>query len=346
MIFKEYIYLYENLSPSQINEINNFNNNTNIKYENLTNCEICSSEKISTLFNNDRYGINQKTCVCNNCAFIFSNPRMTEKSTEYFYNSDLYRLIYDGSGKNFDKEQIFKNILYEMRNYKPLLPKKPDFSNYYSNLYFDFINNEIKDFETVLDIGCGKGQKLIDFNSIGKKTYGIEPSETYRKVHNELGLNTKTGFIKEVEGKYDLETLTHVFEHLTELKKQVNHLFNITNKYLFIEVPGHVKKVQSIQNAHNYYFSLNTLNYFFLNNNFELVNIDYARDNEFIYALYKKTDQKIAIMFNKKSELKMVKNIIRKNTFKYIIIKILRVVKIEKIIREFYSNLKKILKSN
>ena len=64
MIFKEYIYLYENLSPSQINEINNFNNNTNIKYENLTNCEICSSEKISTLFNNDRYGINQKTCVC------------------------------------------------------------------------------------------------------------------------------------------------------------------------------------------------------------------------------------------------------------------------------------------
>ena len=88
------------------------------------------------------------------------------------------------------------------------------------------------------------------------------------------------------------------------------------------------------------------MNYFFLNNNFKLVNIDYARDNEFIYALYKKTDQKIEIMFNKTSELKMVKNIIRKYSFKYIIIKILKVIKIEKIIREFYSNLKKILKSN
>ncbi len=345
MIFKEYIYLL-NLSPSQINAINNFNNNTNIKYENLTNCEICNSKKISILFNNDRYGINQKTCVCNNCGFIFSNPRMTQESTEYFYNSDLYRLIYDGSWKNFDREQIFKNILYEMRNYKPLLPKKPDFINYYSNLYFDFINHEIKDFETVLEIGCGKGIKLIDFNSLGKKTYGIEPSKTYRKVHNELGLNTKTGFIKEVEGKYDLVILTHVFEHLSELKKQVNQLYNITNKYLFIEVPGHVKKLQSIQNAHNYYFSLNTLNYFFLNNNFKLVNIDYARDNEFIYALYKKTDQKIKIMFDKKSELKIVKKIMRKYFFKYIIIKILKVLKIEKIIREFYSNLKKILKSN
>ena len=88
------------------------------------------------------------------------------------------------------------------------------------------------------------------------------------------------------------------------------------------------------------------MNYFFLNNNFKLVAIDYARDNEYIYALYKKTDQKIAIMFNKKSELKMVKNIMRKYTFNYIIIKILKVIKIEKIIREFYSNLKKILKSN
>jgi len=138
MIFKEYIYL-ENLSPYQIKEINNFNNNTDIEYENLTNCEICTSKKISILFNNDRYGINQKTCVCNNCGFMFSNPRMTQKSTEYFYNSDLYRLIYDGSGKNFDKEEIFKNCLNEMRDYEPLLPKKPDFSNHYPNLYFDFI---------------------------------------------------------------------------------------------------------------------------------------------------------------------------------------------------------------
>ena len=105
MIFKEYVRL-EYLSRSQIEEINNFNNNSSIQYENLINCEICSSKKISVLFNNDRYGINQKTCVCNNCGLMFSNPRMTQKSTEYFYNSDLYRLIYDGIGKNFDKEEI------------------------------------------------------------------------------------------------------------------------------------------------------------------------------------------------------------------------------------------------
>ena len=336
MIFKEYIYI-EDLTSSQVEKINNFNNNSDIEYEDLITCEICSSKKINILFNNDRYGINQKTCVCNNCGFIFSNPRMTQKSTEYFYNSDLYRLIYDKSGKNFNKEEILKNSINLMKEHKPSLPKKPDFNNYYPNLYFDFINYQIKDFETVLDIGCGRGKKLVEFNALGKKTYGIEPSNTYHKVHSELGLNTKIGFIKDVEDKYDLVILTHVFEHLTELKKQVNHLYNITNKYLFIEVPGHIKKLQSIQNAHNYYFSLNTLNYFFLNNKFKLVKIDYARDSEFIYALYKKTDQKLDIMYDKSLELRIVRNIIRKYFFKYIIIKILKLIKIENIIRMFYS---------
>ena len=118
------------------------------------------------------------------------------------------------------------------------------------------------------------------------------------------------------------------------------------NKYLFIEVPGHIKKLQSIQNAHNYYFSLNTLNYFFLNNRFKLVKIDYARDNEFIFALYEKPDQKLDIMFDKALELRIVRNITRKYIFKNIIIKILKIIKIEKNVIEFYSKLKKIFKSN
>ena len=274
---------------------------------------------------------------------MFSNPRMTAASAEYFYNSDLYRLIYKGSGKNFDKEKIFKDTLTELKDYKPVIPKKPNFDYYYRNLYFDFINNEVKDFETVLDIGCGKGKKLIDFNSIGKKTYGIEPSKTYHKVHSKLGLNTEVGFIKDVNEKYDLVMLNHVFEHLTNLEKYVHRLYDITKKYLFIEVPGHVKKLQSIQNAHNYYFSLNTLNHFFLNNKFKLIKIDYARDNEFILALYEKTEEKSNIMFNKPLELRIVRNITRKYFFKSIFIKILKFIKIDKAVRNFYYKLKKII---
>lgn len=340
-MFREYIYLTD-LSSSQIEAVKKFNNNLDIQYEKMITCEICSSKQFKVLFNNDRYGIRQKTCVCKNCGLMFSNPRMTKRSNKLFYNSDLYRLIYEPSVKNIDKEELFKSTLKEMRDYKPSFPKKPVFNNYYSNLYFDFINNEIKDFETVLDIGCGKGKKLVDFKSIGKKTCGIEPSEVYHKVHSELGLNSKIGFIEDVKDKSDLVLLTHVFEHLSDLKKNANLLCNITNKYLFIEVPGHINKLQSIQNAHNYYFSLNTLNYFFLNNKFKLIKIDYARDNEYIFALYKKTDKKSEMMFDKVSELKIVSKIIRKYFFNYIITKTLKFLKIERVLRNFYSKIKKI----
>ncbi len=263
-MFKEYLHLV-NLTSFQKDQVKKFKNDPNIEYKKINSCEICKSSKFSTLFINDRYGINQKTCVCDECGFMFLNPRMKDKSIQYFYHSDLYRLIYSGDTV-CSEEKLFSETLSQIKEYKPSAPKKPNFNTHNGNLYFDFILNEITEFETVLDVGCGKGRKLIDFNSIGKKAYGIEPSKTYHKVHAELGLNSKIGFINDIKEKYDLVTLSHVFEHLTDLKNNVEALHNITKKYLFIEVPGHIKKLQSIQNAHNYYFSLNTLNYFFLNN--------------------------------------------------------------------------------
>jgi SAM-dependent methyltransferase len=337
-MFKEYIYL-ENLTNFQKDLVHDFNNKFK-EYEKIVNCEICESSKISTLFNNDRYGINNKTCFCDECGFIFSNPRMTNRFIEFFYNSDFYRFLYSGTGKEFNKETLFSTTLLELKNYKPEVPKKPNFNQYYPNLYFDFINNEIKDFESVLDIGCGKGKKLINFNNIKKKTEGIEPSKIYNKVHAEIGLNSNIGFIKDVKKKYDLVLLVHVFEHLTNLKETVDILSNITKKYLFIEVPGHVKKLQSIQNAHNYYFSLNTLNYFILNNKFKLIKADYARDNEFLMALYEKTEKRSEYKFNKKKEREYITYISKIYFLKYILIKFLRLTGLEKISRLIYNKLK------
>ena len=54
------------------------------------------------------------------------------------------------------------------------------------------------------------------------------------------------------------------------LGKSINSI--LENKIL--EVPSHIKKLQSIQNAHNFYFSINTLNYFLLNSKFKLINLD------------------------------------------------------------------------
>ena len=151
-MFKKYLKI-ENLSQTQIDEINNFNSNKKVQYEKLSECEICGSSNLNILFVNDRYGINQKTVICSNCGFIFSNPRMTKLSAEIFYNSDTYRLIYQ---ENVDRTKLLDEAINELKNYKTSNPKKPNFDTYYAKLYFDFINYEIQDFNTVLDIGCGK----------------------------------------------------------------------------------------------------------------------------------------------------------------------------------------------
>jgi len=339
---KEYIYL-ENLSKRQKELVNNFNKNSKINYD-LCSCEVCYSKDYKTIFSNDRYGINQKTCYCNQCGFVFSNPRLSKESTKFFYNSDFYRILYDAISENFTKDDLYQNVLKELNQYKPVLPKKPNFKNYYDQLYFDFINNQISDYETVLDIGTGKGKKLIDFGFIGKKAEGIEPSKTYNKVHLELGLNSQVGFLDDINKQYDLVVITHVLEHLTNLNEVVNKLSNITKKYLFIEVPGHMKHLQSIQNAHNFYFSVNTLNHFVLNNKFKLVKIDSVLDNEFIFALYEKSDKNGVYAFNYKNEKKIIKKIYKKYLIRYfwsfVLLKILKLPRTEQKIRALYRKIK------
>ncbi len=332
-MFKDYIHL-KKITDFQKNLVNEFNLNPQIEYEEISKCEICHSSDLKLMFNNDRYGINQKTCYCNKCGFVFSNPRMNKSSTEHFYNSDFYRYLY--SNEEFNEEKLYKNALNELHSHMPAKPKKPNFDNYYDQLYFDFINHQISDFESVLDIGCGKGKKLIDFNFIGKKAEGIEPSIVFHKVHSSFGLNTEIGFIKDVRKKYDLVMLTHVLEHLTNLEIVIDSLANITSKYLFIEVPGHIKKLQAVQNAHNYYFSINTLNHFILNNKFKLIKIDYARDNEYILALYEKTNKKSSYHFCKLSEKRIIKRIINKYALGFLFFKFLKIFNLEKLFKKIF----------
>ncbi len=328
-MFKKYFVL-NNLTKLQIDLVKKFNKNSKIKYEKISKCEICLLSNFDILFHNDIYGIKQNTCICKNCGFVFSNPRMTKDSNIFFYESDLYRLIYE---KHSSLDLFATETIKELNSYKPKLPQKPNFKKYYSELYFDFINNEISDYKSVLDIGCGKGKKIFDFNNIGKNTSGIELSEKYIEIHKLFDLDTSYGFIKDINQKYDLIILSHVLEHLTNLKTVVEQLSEITNKYIFIEIPGHIKKFQSVQNAHNYYFSINTLNFFMLNNKFKLISLKYAKDNEFIFALYEKATNKNTFNYNKHKEVKLVKYIYKKYIVKFLIKKLINIIGLKKLIK-------------
>ena len=307
--------------------INDFNNDKSISYQ-IIKCEICNSEDYKHLFNNDCWGFKQKLVYCKKCGFCFLNPRMDKESSSLFYNSDSYRSVYFNHDIK-DTEDLYQKLFNQVKKHIPAEKKIPNYNKYYNSLYFDFINYNIKDYENVLDIGCGNGTKLIDFKNIGKKVTGVDLSSICHRIHTEFGINSIEGSIDDLENKkYDLVILSHVLEHLTSLEKITKKLSNLTNKYLYIEVPTHLKRLQVIQNAHNYYFTENTLNFFILNSNFELIDLKYVKSGksgEYILALYKKqkTKNKKKFEFNFNSEIKKINYLYLKFLFKQLIKKII-----------------------
>ena len=153
---------------------------------------------------------------------------------------------------------------------------------------------------------------------------GYEPSEFLSNFSKTKGINIINGFINDIKGEYDLVIMRHVFEHLLnpvhELKKLRKHI----KKYLFIEVPGCVNSIPSIQNAHNYYFSLNTLNYILNKCGFKKIYFDYCKSNEFIFALYEKSDKIEEFRYNCSNEVKRILKIYNKFRIKNIIRKVLK----------------------
>ena len=99
-------YPIPQLNNKQEFEVKKFNQNEKIYLETI-NCIICKSSNYKILYTNDRHGINQQTVMCNSCGFVYSNPRMSEESLDYFYSSNLYREVYVAS-KNFSKIDLYQ----------------------------------------------------------------------------------------------------------------------------------------------------------------------------------------------------------------------------------------------
>jgi 2-polyprenyl-3-methyl-5-hydroxy-6-metoxy-1,4-benzoquinol methylase len=268
------------LTNKQELEIKKFNQNKKIRLVTL-NCINCKSLSYKELYANDRHGINQQTVMCNTCGLVYSNPRMSKESLNYFYSSNLYREVYETSN---DFEYDFSKRIKQVE--KNIRINKPNFNKYYPQLFFDFIFSLNIDYKTVCEIGAGYGTNLLFFKNIGKEVFGLEPSKTSTKIATDNQINVKQGFINELDNKYDMIMLKHVLEHLYDPLKDLEKIRSHANKYLFIEVPGNIKRIASIQNAHNFYFTENTLHKIVTKAGFNIISTEHCKETEFIFSFY------------------------------------------------------------
>ncbi len=123
--------------------------------------------------------------------------------------------------------------------------------------------------EKVIEIGCGAGGILKAFQNMGCKTLGIDFNQKYLDFGIANGLDLRlggTGVLKDYTA--DLVILSHVVEHFSDLNKELSAIGNLlkASGHLYVEVPGVFNLrpysfdfLRSLQNAHNYYFTLGTL---------------------------------------------------------------------------------------
>jgi len=170
-------------------------------------CILCDSENLSKYltFNSDsrssKYSMGKlqklsgQLMKCDNCSFVFLNPRMDE--------SDLSGMYKAGVESGYLKQQ--HNRTYHFRNVIALMVK---------NLNDDKIK--------ILDIGCADGLLLEESKKLGWETLGIEPIKALADYGKETyGIEILNGVFSDFklkENYFHVVTLLDVIEHLENPK--------------------------------------------------------------------------------------------------------------------------------
>lgn len=182
-------------------------------------CILCNSNFSLTIYRNIedyRHDVEGHFCIvqCVNCGMVYTSPRPTRDEMDAFYPSDY------GAHLDFDDQGSIAKIRsaamrarwgQDISNYSILARIIGHMTKNYSSLVPEYRKKG-----ELLDIGCGNGRFLYDFQSTGWECWGIEVDEGASNVARKRGVNVKTGSFDDVsfpESSFDVVRLNHVLEH-------------------------------------------------------------------------------------------------------------------------------------
>ena len=193
----------------------------------IKNCQICNGNKFLRITKTKDYSTSNEEFVivkCQDCEFLFTNPRVKEEKIGEYYKSDKY-ISHTNSNKG-----LFNFLYQTVRKYAIKTKTK---------LLLNSIGTK-----THLDVGCGTGEFLNSCNIKNIKCIGIEPSEIARSkaIRNyDLDIRSETNLNQFNMDEFDSVSMWHVLEHVYDLNKTIEHLNRIirNNGILIIAVPNH-----------------------------------------------------------------------------------------------------------
>ncbi|TLP80718.1 class I SAM-dependent methyltransferase [Maribacter sp. ACAM166] len=172
------------------------------------------------------------------------------KTKDFLVSKENFTLIHDPSLDMLttSPQPININSYYETKTYishndesKTIFEKIYQIVKKYTlNKKVKLINQFINESKSLLDIGSGTGEFLVQAKKKKWKTFGIEPSVEAKLKAEKKGIHIKEKITNLTDEKFNVITLWHVLEHLPNINEQIaiieKHLEK--NGTLIIAVPN------------------------------------------------------------------------------------------------------------
>lgn len=219
-------------------------------------CPICSGEN-GQILHHQKFQLSDSSLLpdcydvvsCVNCNFVFADTPIQQQTYNQYYAEfskyeDSNSSVSTGGGTSFwDKKRIeatAEDIL-------------------------QFCNKE----SSILDIGCANGGLLMELERRGLRNLcGLDPSRACVNHVNKLGISCLLGELFEADKylngkKFDFIILSHVLEHIYDVKQACSILLNLLNDkgMLYVEVPDASHYCQHYIVPY-YYFDPEHINHF------------------------------------------------------------------------------------
>lgn len=232
--------------------------NTEIEY-----CPLCTKKDFSN-FEQVKYSnghIQYK--ICEHCSLIFQSPHLDDESQKEFY-SENYRAFVFGKA-----EPPMIDLEIQRKRADHLCTLLEPYSQKFMH-------------RTHLDIGCGLGVLIDQIQSkFDTQSIGIEPDKIYREYvlsnKNTAVFPNLDEWRKVNKSKVSIVTLSHVLEHLNnpiEYLSIIRSSILDENGLLLVEVPN-LFFHPSLELAHIYAFSPQTISEILFKSGFEILSTKY-----------------------------------------------------------------------
>jgi len=221
----------------------------------------CGAEGGKEVVTKERYGIPHRIVICEECALMRANPRMTPEAYNSFYNKEYRYINHNESEREAPlRDEHDETALYWVREVAS--------GEEVLKVYED--QGQVTFPKTLIDFGCHYGGMMKPWQDRGVECYGVELDEASVKIAQDLGFDISRSLDELIERgiKADFILMQDIIEHLTDLRGDMDKVGQLLNEggVIYVWTPGLFgPTAQTIKNlfqlAHTYQFCGTTLDY-------------------------------------------------------------------------------------